>query len=465
MFNTISKMNISKNNIDELNAIISIEVQPDDYQGRVNNVLRNYVKTAKVPGFRPGHVPIGMVKKMYGKAVLIEELNRILSEELGKYIFENKLEVLGSPLPKATPEGQIFEEGKDFKFEYEVGLAPAFAVKNPSAKIPYYLVKIDEKMVEDDLSDIRRRYGKFSNPEVSDESTIFYGEFNELDEAGQIKEGGNKTTTTVSVEMITDVKKRKPFLGLKKEETIDFTPIDTFHNETEVAAMLKIDKTNPALQSKYRFTIMTVNKVEKAELNQELFDKLFGPGTVNSEDELRAKIREGIASYFEQESDKKLKKDLKNLFLESNSFSLPDAFLKRMLKANQEKPVDEHTFDHEYYHLAEDLRWNLIQSKIAEANSISVTEEEVRNVARAMVSQQFAQYGVPAPEADKLDELASNYLNESNNAERVDRIIRDNKVFDVLKKEVKLDMIEMPYQDFVAKLNEQTAHEAEHHHH
>ena len=457
-------MNIEKNQVSDLNAIISIELQPEDYQGRVNNVLRNYLKTAKIPGFRPGHVPMGMIKKMYGKAVLIEELNRLLSEELGKYIFENKIEVLGSPLPMPTPQGQNFEEGKIFKFEYEVGLAPSLTVKNPPSKIPYYLVKIDEKMVEDDVNDIRRRYGKFSNPETSDEMSIFYGEFNELDENGQLKESGHKTTTTLSVELITDVQKRSPFVGLKKEETIDFSPINTFHNETEVAAMLKLEKENAALQSNYRFTIMTVNKVEKAELNQELFDKLFGEGAVSSEEEFHAKIREGIASYFGQESDKKLKKDLKTEFLSSNTFALPDEFLKRMLKANQEKEIDEHTFDHEYFHLAEDLRWNLIQTKIAESNSIKVEEEEVRNVARQMVSQQFAQYGVPAPESAKLDELANNYLNESNNAERVDRIIRDNKVFDVLKKEVKLDMIEMPYQDFVGKVNEKTAHELEQHH-
>lgn len=457
-------MNISKNQIDDLNAIISIELTPEDYQGRVNSVLRNYVKTAKVPGFRPGHVPIGMVKKMYGKAVLVEELNRLLSEELGKYIYTNKIEVLGSPLPKKSSDDLAFEDGRDFKFEYEVGLAPSFEVKTPSSKIPYYLVKIDDKMVDDDIADIRRRYGKFSNPEVSDENTIFYGEFNELNEEGQIKEGGHKTTTTLSNELITDSAKKAKFIGLKKEETIDFKPIETFYNETEVSAMLRLEKDSPALNSTYRFTIMTVNKVEKAELNQELYDKLFGPDVVHTEDEFRAKIREGIASYFEKESDKKLRKDLKTVYLENNPFQLPDEFLKRMLKANQEKEVDEHTFEHDYYHIAEDLRWNLIQEKIAAANTVSVATEEVNEVAKQMVIQQFAQYGVPAPEDDKLVELANNYLQSENNGERVERIIRDNKVFDVLKKEVKLDMVEMPYQDFVAKLNEKTQHELEHHH-
>ena len=457
-------MNISKHQIDDLNAVISVDLQPEDYQGRVNQVLRNYQKTAKVPGFRPGNVPTGMIKKMYGKAVLVEELNRLLSEELGKYIYENKIEVLGSPLPKRTSEEQPFEEGRNFKFEYEIGLAPAIDVKVPSTKIPYYLVKIDEKMVEDDINDIRRRYGKFSNPESAEETSILYGEFNELDEAGALKEGGNKTTTTISIELITDVAKRKPFLGLKKGDVVDFNPMETFRSEAEISSMLRVDKDSPAMKSSYRFTVMTVNKVEKADLNQELFDKLFGEGIVTTEDDFRTKIREGIASYFEKESDKKLRKDVRNLFLEKITVPLPDEFLKRMLKANQEKEMDDHTFDHEYYHLSEDLRWNLIQNKLAEANSIAVEREEVLEVSRQMIRQQFSQYGVPAPESEKLEELSNNYLQEENNAERVERIIRENKIFDVLKKEVKLDIHEMPYQDFVAKLNEQTQHETEHHH-
>ncbi|MBL0104882.1 MAG: hypothetical protein IPP51_14655 [Bacteroidetes bacterium] len=319
-------------------------------------------------------------------------------------------------------------------------------------------------MVEDDINDIRRRYGKFSNPESAEETSILYGEFNELDEAGALKEGGNKTTTTISIELITDVAKRKPFLGLKKGDVVDFNPMETFRSEAEISSMLRVDKDSPAMKSSYRFTVMTVNKVEKADLNQELFDKLFGEGIVTTEDDFRTKIREGIASYFEKESDKKFRKDIRNLFLEQIAVPLPDEFLKRMLKANQEKEMDDHTFDHEYYHLSEDLRWNLIQNKLAEANSIAVEREEVLEVSRQMIRQQFSQYGVPAPESEKLEELSNNYLQEENNAERVERIIRENKIFDVLKKEVKLDIHEMPYQDFVAKLNEQTQHETEHHH-
>lgn len=457
-------MNISKHQISDLNAIITIEVTPADYQDRVNKLIKQYQKTAKVPGFRPGHVPAGMVRKMFGKSLLVDELNQLLSESLGKYIYDEKLEVIGSPLPRKRDEEQVFEEGRNFVFDYEIGIAPSFEVKVPSDKIPYYLIKVDEKMVDEDVNDLRRRYGKFSNPETSDESTIFYGEFAELDSDGAVKEGGNKTSTTLSVEMIRDVQKRAPFLGLKKGDTVTFNPMDTFGTETEVAAMLKVDKSSEAMQSNYQFTVMTVNKIEKAELNQEFFDKIYGEGSVTSEAELREKIRQGILSYFEKESDRKLKKDLRLRMIEENSIELPDEFLKRMVKANSEKEIDEHEFDHEYYHLAEDLRWNLIQNKIAEAQSLKVEDNEIMDVARQMVRQQFAQYGMMDPEQEKLEEITANYIRSENNAERISRIIKEDKVFHYLKGQLRLDVAELPYSDFMAKLNEKTEHELQHHH-
>jgi trigger factor len=227
--------------------------------------------------------------------------------------------------------------------------------------------------------------------------------------------------------------------------------------------MLKVAVDSPAIDSDYRYTVKTVNEIEKAEINQELFDKVFGEGVVTGEDEFRSRIREGIASYFEKESDKKLMKDLRNTMLAENNLPLPDDFLKRMLKKNQDKQIDEHTFEHEYMHVAEDLKWNLIESKIAEEQSIDVTWEEVHSTARMMVAQQFAQYGVPAPEDEKLNEMATNYLQKENVAENVERNIRSSKVFDYLKKNLKLNVIELPYEEFIEKLKEKTEHE--HHFH
>jgi len=456
-------MNISKEQIDELNAVVKIELKPDDYQGRVNEVIKNYQRSVSVPGFRPGKVPVGVIKKMYGKAVLVEELNKMLSESLGKYIYDNKLEVIGSPLPKKSEIEPIFEDGASFEFLYELGMAPSFEVKVPEEKIPYYLIKVDDKMMEDDIADIRRRYGKFSNPEVSEEHHILYGEFVELDGEGAVKEGGNKTTTSLTLELIKKADKKKVFVGLKKGDTVRFNPMETFGSDTEVAAMLKVDKGSDALNSDYNFSVNTINQIDKAELNSELFDKLYGEGVVKTEEEFRVKIKEGISKYFERESDRKLRKDLKNLLLSEILIPLPDDFLHRMLKANAEKPMEEEAFQHEYYHLSEDLRWSLIQNKVAATHNLVVTDEEIKDLAGQVMRQEFAQYGYYDLEAERLEEMTSRYLQQDGTQDKLERSIKENKVFEQLRKEVNLKEVVLAYADFVEKLQEKTEHELQHH--
>ena len=457
-------MQISQEQQSELLTVLKIRLQPEDYQNRVKDILKRYQKSAQIPGFRPGHVPAGLIKKQYGQPVLLDELNKLVSESISNYVFEQKLEVIGSPMPKNGLDQQTLEDGNTFEFSYEVGLAPKFSVQLPSGKIPYYLVKVDEKMINDDADDLRRRYGKFSNPEKSEENSILYGEFNELDEAGNVKEGGNKTTTTLSIERIPQANDRKPFIGLAKGDTIDFHPMTVIGNDTEVAAMLRLEKQSPAMQSNYRLTVMTISRIELADLNQEFLDKIYGEGNVTNEEEFRAKIREGILAYFERESDRKMRKDLRNELLNQNNLPLPDDFLKRMLKANAEKPMADSEFDHQYYHLAEDLRWNLMVTKLATDQGFDVTEDELKELARGLVRQQFAQYGYYEIDDAKLEEVSERYLNEDGNRERLDRSIRENKVFAHLKGVVKLDMIELPYQEYVARLQEKTQHELEHHH-
>ncbi len=457
-------MNISKRQNGELNAIITIELKPEDYQPRVDETIKNYRKNANIPGFRPGHVPEGIIKKKYGKDVLVEELNRLLGKELVNYLRDNNIDVLGSPLPVQSLEQLTFEEGKNFSFDYEIGIAPLVNVKLPESKIDFFLINVDDKMVDDDINEMRRRYGKFSNPESAEASSVLYGEFSELNENGEIKEGGNKTTTTISIEMIKDEAEQKKFIGIKKDEIVRFNPLKALKNITEVSAMLKLDKSSESLNSEYQFSVKTVNKIEKADLNQEFFDKAFGEDVVHNEEEFKSKIREGIASYFEKESDKKLQKDIRTIFLEENNLQLPDDFLKRMLKTRQEKVVDDHEFEHQYFHLAEDLKWDLLQSKIASDQSLIVSDEDILETGRVMISQQFAQYGVAPPDNEKLDELVQNYLQKDDNKERLGRTLLNHKVFDYLKKSLKLNRIELPYEEFISKLKEKTQHETEHHH-
>lgn len=453
-------MNITKKDTGHQTALITVNITPEDYTERYLKTLKGYARTASIPGFRKGMVPMGQIKKMYGKGVLADELNKILSDTIYKYIKDEKIDVLGSPLPQ-DKEQQNFEEGNSFEFLYELGIAPSFDVNiDKKNKIPYFLVKIDDKMVEDDMNDLRRRYGKFSNPETSVESNILYGDFAELNADGSVKEDGNKTTTSLTIELMKDETERKKFVGVKKDDVINFHPMTAFGSDIEVSAMLKLKREDEALNSNYSFTVKTINQVDKAEMNQEFFDKIYGEGNVKSEDEFKAKIREGIASYFENNSDSLLRKAVKKSLLASNSIPLPDDFLKRMIKASSKKESELHDLDHQYLHQAEDLRWRLIVEKVAASNTIQVNQEDIENSAASMIRSQYMQYGMHDIEAEKLKEIVTNYLNENDNYERVGNAILEQRVFEILKKEVSLDIHELPYNDFVAKLNEKE----EHHH-
>jgi trigger factor len=459
-------MNVTKKQENDLSAIIKIEVAPEDYTGRVDEVIRKYQRTAQIPGFRPGKVPIGMIRKQYGRSVLLDELNNITSNALYKYIADNKIDVIGNPLPAKSEKEVILEEGQAFELLFEIGIAPQVEVNlTTKDKLPFYLVKVDDKMVNDDVEDLRRRHGKFSSPEVSSETNVLYGDFAELDETGNVKPEGNNTTTTLSVEMMKSADKSK-FIGLKKGDHVDFNPKKSFVTEAEVSALLKVEKNSPAMDSDYRFTVKTINQIDAAELNQELFDKVYGEGIIKSEEEFRTKIKEGIAAYFERESDRKLRKDLKNYMIEKLDIPLPDDFLKRMIRANMKpgEEVSDSEFDHQYYHLAEDLRWDLIRNHVAKKNAVEVTPEEVTNLAAAMVRQQLAQYGMYEIGDDQLKQFTDDYLKKEGNADRLEKSIIDNKVFRLLKSQIKLDVHELPYADFTSKLMEKTHHEMEHHH-
>lgn len=458
-------MNVTKEQQNDLSAIIKIEVGPDDYTNRVEDVIKKYQRTAQVPGFRPGKVPIGMIRKQYGRAALLDELNSITSNALYKFIADNKMDVIGNPLPAKSDKEMILEEGRSFELLFEVGMAPQVEVNITSKdKLPFYTIQVDDKMVADDEADLRRRFGKFSSPEESTETNVLYGEFEELDETGNVKPGGNKTTTTLSIQMIKE-NERSRFIGVKKGDAIDFNPMKALGHEAEVSAMLKVDRTSPAINSDYRFTIKTINQIDAAELNQEFYDKVYGEGIVKTEEEFRAKIREGIAAYFERESDKKLRKDLKNYLLEKLNIPLPDDFLKRMIRSNmkEDEQVSEAEFEHQYYHMAEDLRWDLIRNQVAKTNSIAVNPEEVTNLAAAMVRQQLAQYGMYDIDEARMKQITDDYINKDGNADRLEKSIIDDKVFRFLKSQLKLNVQELPYSEFTAKLTEKSEHELAHH--
>lgn len=443
-------MNITQENIDELNAVIKIKVTPDDYQNQVETVIKKYQKTATQPGFRPGKVPAGMIKKMYGKSVLVEELNKIISDSLNKYIADKQLAVFGNPLPKANEDAVDWDNPNEFEFSYDLGLVPAFELAlSPDETFPYYTVDIDNEMLDNYIADIQRRYGDFSNPELSEEKDVLYGTFEELDDAGNIKENGITNTTTLALEFVKNEEEKKKFLGLKKEDAVIFNPMKAIENATEVAAMLKIDKEKTSELNNLKFTVKTINRIIKAEVNQDLFDKLYGEGQLNSEEEFREKVKSEVMAVFNIDSDKKLRKDIINGLLEKFNLSLPDEFLKKWMMTVNEKPITREQLEQEYPHYTNELKWRLIENKIVQQHNLSVAQEEMKLYAKQLIRNQYAQYGQMNIEEDKLETFSEQYLQNNEESKKIADNIINRKVFELLKSTFHLDIKALPYEEFV----------------
>jgi trigger factor len=333
-------MNIKKEDVDVLNAVVTIEVGPDDYEKRVEDALRRVQKQANMPGFRPGKVPAGMVKKMYGKNILADELNKILNDSIHKYISENKIEILGNPLPKAD-EQVDFETGKNFTFKYDIGLAPAFDVEvSDKMSFEYPVVKVDDALIDKYVKDVRRNYGTPANPEVAGEKDVVFVDINELDESGQIKAGGIFKSTSIGLERLQSEAAKKKLIGAKKEDKIVLNNKELYENPVDASVQLGIDKeVAEALDTNLQLTVRNIARMEDAELNEELFNKLYPDAGIKTEEEFRNKIREELGKMFEQDSDRKFYQNVEQTLVDKINPQLPEDFLKRWLMAVNDKPI------------------------------------------------------------------------------------------------------------------------------
>src|SRR4051812_34331215 len=283
-------MNITKQEIDPLNAEIKISVTPEDYEGRVNEGIKKVQRQANMPGFRPGEVPAGLIKKQYGTQILVDEINKLLNDSIYKYIEENKIEILGNPLPKDQTSVD-FTKQTDFEFVYQLGLAPHFDVKlDPSSTFTYKTVKVDDELVDKYIKDIRKNYGKPANPEVSGEKDVVFVDINELDETGAIKAGGIFKSTSLSYERIKNESAKAKLLGLKKDDKVVININDLYDTTVDKSVSLGIEKEYAETANcDLQLTVKNISRMEEAEVDQELFDKVYGPGTVQSEEEFRNK--------------------------------------------------------------------------------------------------------------------------------------------------------------------------------
>jgi len=443
-------MNISQEKIDSLNAVVTINIKPEDYQPRVEKAIKDHAKKAKIPGFRPGMVPPAHIKKMYGKSILVDEVNNLLSDTLNNYINEQQLEVLGQPLPKADDKQYNWDFADDFEFNYEVGLAPAFEVDFSSKdKVTQYVIKADKETLEARIKNIRKSYGKMTNPDVSADGDVLYAELVQLSPDGSVFDGGVSNTTSVRLDQVQDEKIKKSLIGLKKDDEVTLDIQKAYNNDaTRIAAILKVDdETAAGLKSNFRLTVKNVNRLEESDLNQEFFDKLFGEGTVTTEDEFRAKITEEVEAMFAQDAERKLQNDLYKLAIEKATFQLPDEFLKRWLKATNEKLTEEELTGG-YEDFAKNLKWTLVENKIIKDNKIEIKYEEVFAAAKQRLDAQFRMYSPQPLSEEQLGQYTVQYLQNRDEANKIFEEVKAVKALDYLKSVVTLENKEVDAKDF-----------------
>jgi trigger factor len=446
-------MNVIREDVDTLNAILKVKIAPEDYQSKVKASLEKYRKNAKIPGFRPGHIPMGIIQKQHGKSVLAEEMNKLVNDALYGFISENKLDILGNPIPKeGTDVKGDFDNPADFEFEYEIGFSPKIDIPLSSkSKYDYIKVKIDNKLIDKQIEDLRRRYGKLIGSDVIGESDMILGQFVELNEDGSIMEGGVLHSSTISMEFVEDKKTKKELTGKIKGDKVIVDPKKVSRGEKDTAAMLGVQEDElSTLSNKFQLTINEIKQMELAELNQELYDKLFGEGAVNSEKELRERMAKDLEGMFVNDSDRIFTRAVYNDLLEKTKVVLPDAFLKRWIRSSNKDPITLEEIEKDYVKYAENLKMQLIQGNIFKTHDIKLDNQEVIEFTKGLIVSNYAQYGMPVPEDRELTESAISVLKNKEEANRVYDMMAENKLTEFFKKTVKLNEKEVSYDDFVA---------------
>ncbi len=444
-------MNITIENIDNLNALLKVEVKKSDYSENVEKVLKDYRKKANVKGFRPGMVPMGIIKKMHGKAVQLDEINKIISENISKYLSEENINILGDPLPVTDDTQYIdFDHQEDFDFTFEVGLAPDIELElTQKNKVEYNEIIIDEKMRNDYISNYTRRFGEFRIADKSGDSDMLKGSIFALDESGNINtEGIGVDETTLSISVIKDEKIKEYFTGRKNGDNVDFDLRKAFPNDFEIAGILKKQKDDVAeINGQFRFTINEISRFEPAALNKDLFDKLFGEDVIKTEEEFKAKIDGEISENLKRESDYKLMLDIKKLAMNKTDIELPEEFLRKwLLKVNDQVTSDQ--IDKDFNNFKEDLKWQLIRNKVARDNEIKVTEEEMHKEAESITRYQFQQYGLFYATDEQIHNYTHEMLKREEDVKRIAEKILEEKAIEKLKELVKIEPKQVSMDDF-----------------
>jgi len=435
-------MNITREDKDQLNSVVKIKIEKNDYSPKVEKLLKDHRKTASIPGFRKGMVPMGMIKKQYGKSVLVDEVNKLLQESLNSYITEEKLEILGNPLPK--PQDDLNWESDDYNFEFELGLAPKFDITlEGKGPVKYYNISADEEMIDNQLKTIQRQYGKLeSQKEVKENSTVV-GTFHNEEE-------GIENEATFKVEDIDGKTNQKELLGAKAGDQVTLKSNKLFKDDDTLATHLGIEKDKAeGLKVDLTFTIKEINEQILAELNQDLFDKAFGEGEVSSEKEAKEQIAEQSKQTFQQQGDQQFFNDVTEHLIEKANMSLPSEFLQKWMQTQGEKKLTVEEAKEEYEKSEKGIKYQLIEAKIAKDNDVKVEMEDVKKVAKEKIKMQMMQFGQMDFPEDQMDGIIQNLLSNQEQVKQFSEEVMVQKLLGLYKEKMKIEEKDVTYKEFV----------------
>lgn len=438
-------MNITRKNIDGLNAVVTVEVKKDDYAPKVEKVLADYRKNATIPGFRKGAVPMSLIQKQYGKAILLEEVNKILQENLNRYLQEEKLDILGNPLPKIS---ESFDwDADDYAFEFELGLTPEFDVNLDSAKdVTRYKITADDKMLDDQVGRIRKQYGKLNSQEVADANSDITGTFSN-------EEKNINNSTTFSLDVFANKSEADKFIGKKAGDVVILKTKGLFDDDHKLMDYLKVGHDDVhGLDIDIEFKIEEINSTEPAELNQELFDKLFGEGKINSLEEVKAKIKEDAEKQFAVQADQKFLNDVTDSLLKNTKFDLPAEFLKKWIQTAGESPLTKEQAEEEYIKSENGLRYQLIEGKVITGNGLQITFEDLKEYTSEVIKKQMAQFGQMNPEIADVESIVARVLSNKEEVKRLSEQVMSEKMLNLFKEKVTAKTKEVSYEQFVKEM-------------
>ena len=446
-------MNVSLQNIDKVNALLTVKLEKADYQEKVDKSLKTFRQKAQIPGFRKGMVPMSLIKKMYGKSVIAEEVNKLLSETVYKYIQDNKVNILGEPLPNEEKQQPIdFDTMEEFEFLFDIALAPEFnAAVSAADKVDYYTIETTDEMVEQQVKSYTQRTGSYQPVEAYAEGDMLKGLIAELDENGNTKEGGIQVEGAVMMPayMKNDEQKAK-FANAKVNDVLVFNPHTAWDGNTaELASLLKIEKEAAAeMKSDFSYQVTEITRFTPGELNQEIFDQVFGEGNVKSEEEFRGKIKESIAAQLSADSDYKFLLDARKMLMEKvGKLEFPDALLKRVMRLNN-PDKDEKFIEENYDKSIEELTWHLIKEQLVKANEIKVEQEDITRMAKEVTRAQFAQYGMMNVPEELLENYSKEMLKKKESVEGLVNRAVETKLAAALKGQVTLEHKSVSMEEF-----------------